>query len=99
MLDYMPTHTETTRPGRRPRHNDHDWERTGETLRQLRLDRNITQSELGTAIGFRNQGSIAQIEQGLRPLTDGKLIRAARFLGVATIAIRRPAPGATEADQ
>ncbi len=95
----MPTHTETTRPGRRPRHNDHDWERTGETLRQLRIDRNITQSQLGTAIGFRNQGSIAQIEQGLRPLTDGKLIQAARFLGVATIAIRRPAPGATENDQ
>lgn len=87
----MPTPTKNTKPGPRRRHNDQDWGRTGETLRQLRLDRDITQSQLATAIGFLNAGSIAQIEKGLKPLTDGKLIAAARFLDVSPLAIRRPA--------
>lgn len=86
----MTTPTKNPRPGPRRRHNDDDWERTGETLRQLRIDRDITQSKLATAIGFVNPGSIAQIEKGLKPLTDGKLIAAAKFLNVSPLAIRRP---------
>lgn len=78
------------RRGRRPSHNDTDPARTGETLRQLRIDRDITQAELATAVGFRYPTSIVQIEKGLKPLTDGKLIKAARFLGVQPLAIRRP---------
>jgi transcriptional regulator with XRE-family HTH domain len=86
----MTTPTKKPAKGPRRRHNDQDWERTGETLRQLRLDRDITQSQLATAVGFLNSGSIAQIEKGLKPLTDGKLIAAARFLDVSPLAIRRP---------
>lgn len=95
---FMTTTPEKSKPGRRRRHNDHDWGRTGETLRQLRIDRDVTQAELATAIGFRYQSSIVQIEQGLRPLTDGKLIKAARFLDVQPLAIRRPEPN-IEAEQ
>lgn len=86
----MPTTPTKNTKGPRRRHNDQDWGRTGETLRQLRIDRDITQAQLATAIGFMNSGSVAQIEQGLKPLTDGKLIAAARFLGVSPLAIRRP---------
>ena len=99
IVEHMTTPTPTPRPGRRRRHNDTDWPRTGETLRQIRIDRDVTQSELATAIGFRHQGAISQIEQGLKPLTDGKLLKAARFLDVQPLAIRRPEPGATEDDQ
>jgi transcriptional regulator with XRE-family HTH domain len=81
------------RRGRRPSHNDTDPARTGETLRQIRIDRDITQAQLATAIGFRYASSIVQIEKGTKPLTDGKLIKAARFLGVQPLSIRRPADG------
>jgi transcriptional regulator with XRE-family HTH domain len=82
-------------PTKKPRHEtppypDHDWKRVGETLRQFRLDRDVTQAELATAVGFANHASIAQIELGIKPLTDGKLNAAAKFLGVRPIAIRRP---------
>ncbi|MDQ0854838.1 transcriptional regulator with XRE-family HTH domain [Arthrobacter sp. V4I6] len=92
----MTSPTEKPRPGRRPRHNDHDWGRTGETLRQFRIDRDVKQIDLATAMGFRYASSITQIEQGLKPLTDGKLMKAARFLNVEPLAIRRPAPEAKE---
>jgi transcriptional regulator with XRE-family HTH domain len=87
----MPTPTKKSTKGPRRRHNDNDWGRTGETLRQLRIDRDITQAQLATAVGFMNSGSIAQIEKGLKPLTDGKLMAAARYLDVSPLAIRRPA--------
>lgn len=86
----MDNTTGERRRGRRPNHNDQDLERTGATLRQLRIDRDITQSELATALGFRYSTSVAQIEMGVKPLTDGKLLLAARFLDVKPLAIRRP---------
>lgn len=92
----MTTTPEKRKPGRSPRHNDQDWERTGATLRQLRNDRDIPREALADALGFQRPSSITQIELGLRPLTDGKLIKAARFLGVPTIAIRRPGPEAEQ---
>ena len=90
------TPTPHPRPGRRASHNDSDWERTGATLRQLRIDKDVTQGVLATAIGYRNPSSIVNIERGIKPLPDGKLIKAARFLDVPPLAIRRPAVGATE---
>ena len=86
----MSTPTKKIARGPRPRHNDTDWGRTGETLRQLRIDRDVTASQLATAIGFRHTASITQNEKGLKPLTDGKLIAAARYLDVNPLAIRRP---------
>lgn len=77
-------------PGPGRRHSDDDPARTGATLRQLRLDRDVTQSQLATAIGFRHAQSIVQIETGYRALTDGKLIKAARYLDVPPLSIRRP---------
>lgn len=77
-------------PTKKRRHNDDDPARTGATLRQLRIDRDVTQAELATAIGFRHAQSIVQIETGYRALTDGKLIKAARYLDVPPLSIRRP---------
>jgi transcriptional regulator with XRE-family HTH domain len=73
-----------------PSYPDHDWHRVGATLRQIRTDRGVTQQELATAVGFVQWSSIAQIELGFKPLTDEKLIKAANFLGVRPIVIRRP---------
>ena len=85
----MPTPTRKPRGSAR-RHNDNDPARTGATLRQIRLMKDVTQAELATAIGFRHPQSIVQIEQGYRALTDGKLIKAARYLDVPPLSIRRP---------
>lgn len=89
ILVYMPTPTKKTRK-ELSTYPDHDWERVGATLRQLRLSAGATQSELATAVGFVRHSSIAQIEAGIKPLTDGKLMKAAEFLGVRPITIRRP---------
>lgn len=85
----MPTPTKKTRT-RQPNHTEHDWERVGATLRQLRIDKGATQAEVATAVGFVHHSSIAQIEAGIKPLTDAKLIKVANFLGVRPIVIRRP---------
>lgn len=82
--------TTTTRRSSR-RHSDPDPARTGRLIRQLRLNKEMTQAELATAVGFKNHHSIAHIESGYRALTDGKLIKAARYLGVKPEAIRKPA--------
>lgn len=84
----MPTPTKKPRPY--TVYPDHDWERVGATLRQLRLDKGATQAELATAMGFMNSASVAQIELGIKPLTDSRLMSAAEFLGVRPITIRRP---------
>ena len=41
-------------------------------------------------MGFMNLASVSQIELGIKPLTDSKLMKAAEFLGVRPITIRRP---------
>lgn len=87
----MPTPTKNPRRGANNTYPaDHDWERVGATLRQIRMDKDVTQDELATAIGFVRASSVSQIERGFKPLTDPKLILAAEFLGVRPIAIRRP---------
>jgi len=87
----MPKTPTKTRRGPRKTHpyND-DWGRVGATLRELRLAKGATQDELATAVGFVRGSSIAQIEAGIKPLTDPKLILAADFLGIRPLAIRRP---------
>jgi len=82
--------TPTKKPQTTPHYPDHDWKRVGATLRQLRTDRGATQQELATACGFVRWASISQIELGFKPLTDEKLMKAAEFLGVRPIVIRRP---------
>lgn len=72
------------------RHSDNDPVRTGRLIRQLRLNKEMTQAELATAVGFKHPHSIAHIESGYRSLTDGKLIKAARYLGVNPDQIRKP---------
>jgi len=45
---------------------------------------------MATAMGFVRGSSVAQIEHGIKPLTDQKLLLAAEFLGVRPLTIRRP---------
>lgn len=66
----------------------HDWEEFGAALREARTGRDITQAELSTAIGFRSHCSISQIESGLKPMTNGKLNKAAKFLGLLPTELR-----------
>ena len=54
----------------------------GKALRDLRIEQDVTQSELAQAIGFRNQSNVSQIERGLKGITKSKLLKAARYLGV-----------------
>lgn len=84
------TPTKRTQRGPRNAYPDHDWERVGATLKQLRLNAGFTQDQLATAIGFVRGSSVAQIEHGLKPLTDQKLRLASEFLGVRPLTIRRP---------
>lgn len=73
------------------RHNDTDPARTGALIRQLRLNKEITQEDLATAAGYRHHHSISRIESGERAIPDGKLIKVARYLGVDPAKIRKPA--------
>ena len=84
----------TTKKPRRyiPRtHNDKDPARTGALIRQLRLNKEITQEDLATAAGYQHHHSISRIESGSMPIPDGKLLKVARFLGVEAGKIRKPA--------
>ena len=83
----------TTKPKPRRssrRHNDPDPQATGETLRELRLDKEVTQTQLAHAIGYKSHVAVAHIESGYRGMTDAKLEKAASFLGVAPAVIRKP---------
>lgn len=91
MLVYMATTPTKNRRGVRNAYPpNEDWGRVGATLKELRISKGATQDELATAVGFRRGSSIAQIESGLKPLTDPKLLLAAEFLGIRPLAIRRP---------
>ena len=84
----MSTSKPTTHRRSSRRHADDNPERTGRLIRQLRLNNEITQAELAVAVGFQRASSIAQIETGRRAITDGKLIKAARYLKVDATSIR-----------
>jgi transcriptional regulator with XRE-family HTH domain len=82
--------TTEKKPRRGPRATDKDPARTGRIIRQLRLNKDITQEELATAIGYKNHNSISHIETGFRVIPAGKLLAAARYLGVDAEKIRKP---------
>jgi transcriptional regulator with XRE-family HTH domain len=83
--------TKPKRPYKPRRHNDTDPAKTGRLIRQLRINKEMSQLELATAAGYSNKASISRIEAGIRPIPDGKLIKVARYLGVDPDKIRRPA--------
>lgn len=84
----MNTQKRTYRP--RP-YKDRDPEKTGRIIRQLRLNKEITQEELATAAGYSRASCISNIETGYRAIPDGKLLKVARYLGVDAAKIRKPA--------
>jgi transcriptional regulator with XRE-family HTH domain len=84
----------TTKKPRRfiPRtHNDTDPVKTGRIIRQLRINKAMTQEELATAAGYKHHHSIARIESGSMPIPDAKLIKVARYLAIDPDKIRKPA--------
>jgi transcriptional regulator with XRE-family HTH domain len=72
-------------------HNDLDPAKTGRIIRQLRLNKEITQAELATAAGYSRASCISNVETGYRAIPDGKLLKVARYLGVDADKIRKPA--------
>ena len=72
-------------------HNDTDPAKTGRIIRQLRLNKEITQAELATAAGYSRPSCISYVETGYRAIPDGKLLKVARYLGVDADKIRKPA--------
>lgn len=54
----------------------------GRNLRQIRIDKDLTQRELAAALGYSNQCTISHIETGRKFLHGEQLATAARFLGV-----------------
>ena len=84
--------TEKPRRTYKPRtHNDSDPAKTGRIIRQLRLNREITQEELAIAAGYSRASCISNVETGYRALPDGKLLKIARYFGVDAAKIRKPA--------
>lgn len=71
--------------GPRPRPYSRASERklVGRNLRQIRVDRDLTQRELAAALGYSNQCTISHIETGRKYLHGEQLASAARFLGVS----------------
>jgi transcriptional regulator with XRE-family HTH domain len=72
-------------------HNDTNPAKTGRIIRQLRINKEITQEELATAAGYQHHHSISRIESGAIPIPDAKLVKVARYLGVDADKIRKPA--------
>lgn len=83
--------TTPKRPYKPRRHNDTNPAKTGRLIRQLRINKEMSQLELALAAGYTHQASICRIEAGTMPIPDGKLIKVARYLGVDPDKIRKPA--------
>lgn len=58
-----------------------DAEAVGQRLRVLRLDKGLTQMQLGTRAGIDNK-TISRIENGRYPTSIDQIARLARALGV-----------------
>jgi transcriptional regulator with XRE-family HTH domain len=58
-------------------------EQIGRRLRSVRRKKGITQQELASALGT-NQGTISNIERGVRGVTVQQLVKLARALRVST---------------
>lgn len=72
-------------------HNDSDPAKTGRIIRQLRINKGMTQEEIATAAGYKHHHSISRIESGSMPIPDAKLLKVARYLAIDPDKIRRPA--------
>lgn len=72
-----------------------DWTRVGQTLRTLRELRGFSPAAFAEAIGV-SRSYLANIEAGRKKLTNVLLARAAQALGVAQLAIMRPATNDAE---
>ena len=72
-------------------HNDTDLKKTGRIIRQLRINKGLTQEEVATAAGYKHHHSISRIESGDMPIPEAKLLRVARYLGIDADKIRKPA--------
>lgn len=55
----------------------------GEKIKQIRLERGLTQEELAVKLGFKHKTSISKIESNQRNLTQSKIQAIASVLGVS----------------
>jgi transcriptional regulator with XRE-family HTH domain len=81
------TTKQTGRTTRR-RSTDPDPKTTGTNLRQIRIDREVTQTQLADILGYKTHAGVAHIESGYRGMTQLQVEKAAKFLGVAPSLIR-----------
>lgn len=72
-------------------HNDTNPAKTGRIIRQLRINKAMTQEEVATAAGYRHAHSISRIESGAMPIPDAKLLKVAQYLQIDPDKIRKPA--------
>ncbi len=54
----------------------------GDYLRRFRLDRDLTQAELGRQLGAVPRQNVSNMEKGRRPISRRMALRLARFFGV-----------------
>ena len=55
----------------------------GDYLRRFRLDKDLTQAELGTRLGGVPRQNVCNMEKGRRPISRMMAIRLSRFFGVS----------------
>ena len=55
---------------------------SGKIIRDLRIQQDLTQTELAQKIGYKNQANISHIETGLKSIPPAKLSAAAAVMGV-----------------
>lgn len=56
--------------------------KTGEIIRQLRIEKGITQDELAKAVGYQHKSSITKIETGAADISQKKIAQIAKALDV-----------------
>ena len=56
---------------------------TGEIIKQLRIERKMTQKELADLLGYSDLSSISKIEKGVKDLPASKFASLAEIFGVS----------------
>lgn len=59
----------------------------GEKIKQARIEKGMTQEELGKKLGYKSRTSINKIETGERDIPRSQLKRIANILGVSPISL------------
>lgn len=59
----------------------------GEKIKQARIEKGMTQEELGEKLGYKSRSSINKIETGERDIPRSQLKRIANILGVSPISL------------